>query len=209
MVHNGTVRAGAGQRNPVCFGGRQSVCRRSRRRDDAPAAADGRLARMESSNDEQWMRRAMELAQQGETRKGANPIGCVIVVGGAVVSEACNEVELRHDPTAHAEMVAIRRASKHLQSHELRGAVLYTTLQPCGMCTMASIWAKVGRIVFGAGRDDVHRMYFEDRHLDAMDFIRDAFRNDLVLQGGVLAEECAGLYVPHWARVPRSQRFNV
>ena len=57
----------------------------------------------------------------------------------------------------------------------LRGAVLYTTLQPCGMCTMASIWAKIGRIVYGAGRDDVHDMYFEDRHLDTVNFIRDAY----------------------------------
>ena len=63
------------------------------------------------------------------------------------------------------------------------------TLQPCGMCTMASIWAKIGRIVFGAGRDDVHSEYFEDRHLDTMDFIRDTFRNDLSLEGGLMASD--------------------
>ena len=102
----------------------------------------------------------------------------------------------------------MRQAGARLQCPELRGAVLYTTLQPCGMCTMAAIWAKVGRIVFGAGRDDVHRMYFEDRHLDALDFIRDAFRDDLVLDGGVLADECAALYVPSWAKVPPEQQFN-
>jgi tRNA(adenine34) deaminase len=127
---------------------------------------------------------------------------------GAVLAEACNEVDLRHDPTAHAEIVAIRRAGEHLGNPELRGVVLYTTLQPCGMCTMASIWAKIGRIVFGAGRDDVHPMYFEDRHLDTLDFIRDAFRDDLALEGGVLAAECARLYVPPEADVPRSKQFN-
>ena len=73
----------------------------------------------------------------------------------------------------------MRRAGEKLACEELRGAVLYTTLQPCGMCTMASIWAKIGRIVYGAGREDVHPMYFEDRHLDTVDFIRDAFRRDL------------------------------
>ena len=62
-----------------------------------------------------------------------------------------------------------------MRCNELRDAVLYSTLQPCGMCTMASIWAKVGRIVYGAGRDDVHEMYFEDRHLSTENFIRDAF----------------------------------
>jgi len=164
---------------------------------------------MQNNEDERWMRRAIALACQGEAGQGTNPIGCVIVCDGVVIGEACNEVGLLHDPTAHAEMLAIRRASAALEGRELRGAVLYTTLQPCGMCTMASIWAKVGRIVFGAGRDDVHPMYFEDRHLDTMDFIRDAFRDDLALEGGMLAEDCAGLYVPRWARVPRREQFNV
>jgi tRNA(adenine34) deaminase len=159
-------------------------------------------------DDTRWMRRALELARQGEARAGTNPIGCVLVCDGAVLAEACNEVDLRHDPTAHAEIVAIRRAGERLGNPELRGVVLYTTLQPCGMCTMASIWAKIGRIVFGAGRDDVHPMYFEDRHFDTLDFIRDAFRNDLALEGGVLAAECATLYVPPEANVPKDQQFN-
>jgi tRNA(adenine34) deaminase len=88
---------------------------------------------------------------------GKNPIGCVIVRDGTVIGEGCNEVDLRHDATAHAEMVSMRRAGQKLQCHELRGGMLYTTLQPCGMCTMASIWAKIGRIVYGAGRDDVSK----------------------------------------------------
>ena len=59
---------------------------------------------------------------------------------------------------------------------------------------MASIWSKVGRVVFGAGREDVHRMYFEDRHIDTMTFIADAYRDDIVIEGGVLRAECAALY---------------
>jgi tRNA(adenine34) deaminase len=133
---------------------------------------------------------------------------CVIVLDGQVIGEGCNEVELRHDPTAHAEIVSMRRAGQRLECAEMRDAVLYTTLQPCGMCTMASIWAKVGRIVFGAGRDDVHEMYFEDRHLDTVDFIRDAFRNDLSVEGGLLGNECAALYVPPDAKVPEDEQVN-
>ena len=76
------------------------------------------------------------------------------------------------------------------------------------MCTMASIWAKIGRIVYGAGREDVHEMYFEDRHLDTVDFIRDAFRGDLSLEGGLMVRECAALYVPPDARVPEGEQFN-
>jgi tRNA(adenine34) deaminase len=158
--------------------------------------------------DTAWMRRALELARQGEMREGTNPIGCVIVRDGVVLAEGVNEVGLRHDPTAHAEIVTMRRAGERLQCDEFRDAELYTTLQPCGMCTMASIWAKVGRIVFGAGRDDVHKMYFEDRHLDTLDFIRDAYREDLSIEGGVLAAECAKLYVPPDAPVPEADQFN-
>ncbi|MBS0640684.1 MAG: nucleoside deaminase [Proteobacteria bacterium] len=155
------------------------------------------------------MRRALELARRGEAGDGTNPIGCVIVRDGAVIGEGCNEVDVHHDPTAHAEIVAMRRAGAHLACDELRGAVLYTTLQPCGMCTMASIWAKIGRIVFGAGRDDVHKMYFEDRHLDTVDFIRDSFRDDLALEGGLMARECAALYVGPDEDVPKEEQFNV
>jgi tRNA(adenine34) deaminase len=158
--------------------------------------------------DTKWMRRALALAREGETEPGKNPIGCVIVRHGTMIGEACNEVDLRHDPTAHAEIVSIRRAGKTMQNHELTDAVLYTTLQPCGMCTMASIWAKVGRIVYGAGRDDVHKMYFEDRHLDTLDFIRDAYRNDLSMEGSLMARECAALYVPPEADVPKDEQFN-
>ncbi|WP_158931649.1 nucleoside deaminase [Acidisphaera sp. S103] len=103
-----------------------------------------------------WMKRAIALARGGEATPGKNPIGCVIVCNGNAIGEACNEVDLRRDATAHAEILSMRPAGEKLQNKELRDAVLYTTLQPCGMCTMASIWAKIGRIVYGAGRDDVH-----------------------------------------------------
>ncbi len=161
-------------------------------------------------NDEdiKWMNRAITLARAGNTESGKNGIGCVIVRDGDVIGEGCNEVELRHDATAHAEIVSMRRAGQRLECHELRGAVLYTTLQPCGMCTMASIWAKVGRIVYGAGRREVHSQYFEDRRLDTLDFIRDAFRYDLALEGGLMAQECAALYVPPDAEVPEDEQFN-
>src|ERR1700726_3919993 len=143
-----------------------------------------------------FMRRAMALAREGDRKPGANPIGCVIVLDGAIIGEGYNEVDICHDPTSHAEIVAFR------------GATLYSTLQPCGMCTMASIWAKIGRIVYGAERDQVHPMYFEDRHLDTMDFVRDAFRADLSLSGGLLADECAALYVGPDEEVPQDEQFN-
>ena len=141
-----------------------------------------------------FMRRAIEIAREAPQQAGSAPIGCVIVRHGKIFAEGCNEVGPQCDPTAHAEMVSIRRASAASGSPDLAGATLYSTLQPCGMCSMASIWAKVGKIVFGAERYQVHKMYFEDRHLDTMDFINDAFRGDMQVIPGVLSEECAELY---------------
>ncbi len=149
---------------------------------------------MADSTDETFMRRAIALAQEGLRAPGGSPIGCVIVLDGKIIGEGHNETEGQHDPTAHGEVVAMRRAGTAISNWELRGATLYSTLQPCGMCTMASIWAKIGRIVYGAGRDDVHEMYFEDRHFDTDDFIRDAYRKDLSIEGGLMAKECAELY---------------
>lgn len=162
-----------------------------------------------TNDDEAWMRRALDWARRGERTPGASPIGCVIVRDGAVLAEAHNEVALRHDPTAHAEIVAMRRACEALGADDLRGATLYSTLQPCGMCAMASIWAKLERIVYGAEDTDVHPMYFEDRHTDTMRFIRDAFRDDLTYTGGVMAEECAALYVGPEEHVPEDEQVNL
>lgn len=144
-----------------------------------------------TDDDERFMRRALALAELGRTRPGASPIGCVIVLHGIVVGEGHNEVGIRHDPSAHAEIVAIRRACESLGRDDLRGATLYSTLQPCGMCSMASIWSSIERIVYGARRKDVHGMYFEDRHLDVLDIIDDAFRTDMSVTAGVLEGECA------------------
>jgi len=160
-------------------------------------------------DDIDYMRRALAVARSANAAEGAVAIGCVIVRDGAVLAEGHNETGPRHDPTAHAEMVTIRRACERLASQDLRGATLYCTMQPCGMCSMACIWAKLGRVVYGAGRGDTHRMYFESRHLDTMDFVADAFRDDMSLTGGVLARECATLYPGPDAPIPASEQVNL
>ena len=152
------------------------------------------MQRISREDDERFMRRAIELGQAGDRKPGGSPIGCVIVLDGKIIGEGHNQTEMDCDPTAHGEVVAMRRAGKTIGNWELRGATLYSTLQPCGMCSMASIWAKIGRIVYGAERDQVHKMYFEDRHLSTQDYIRDAYRSDLIMEGGLLADECAQLY---------------
>lgn len=153
------------------------------------------------------MRRAIAIAREAGQGDGAVPIGCVIVRDGEIIAEGANEVALENDPTAHAEIVAIRRATKSV-GPDLRGATLYSTLQPCGMCSMASIWSHVSRVVYSAEREQVNSMYFEDRHFDTMDFIRDAFRDDMSFTGGVLSEESVGLYYKPGDEVPAEEQGN-
>ena len=128
-------------------------------------------------------------------RAGDVPVGAVVVSpSGEVVGEGRNLREVDGDPTAHAEIVALRKLGRRRRAHELPGTTLYCTLQPCGMCTLACVWARVSRVVYGATRRDVHGMYFDTRHLDTADLIRDTFLDDVEVVGGVLASECAELY---------------
>ncbi len=161
------------------------------------------------AEDERWMRTVIEKAIEDGADPSLTPIAAGIVLGGRLIALARNRTEEDSDATAHAEIVAIRAAGREIGDMELRGATLYSTLQPCGMCTMASIWSKVGRVVFGAGREDVHRMYFEDRQIDTLDFIRDAWRNDLVFEGGCLRKECARLYYGPDDIVPIEEQGNI
>ena len=164
---------------------------------------------MADNNDSDFMGEAIRVARHAESQPGCTAVGALVVLDGKVVASACNEVELRGDPTAHAEILAIRRACEAINDVQLRGATLYSTLQPCGMCTMGAIWSKLSRIVYGAGRDDVHRMYFEDRHMDCADFVRDAFRGDLTVSGGVASAECAALYPGPDTEIPASRQANL
>jgi tRNA(adenine34) deaminase len=161
------------------------------------------------SIDEEFMRAAIRVATEKGTDPSRAPIGCVIVMKGNILAARRNKVEEHHDATAHAEIEAIRAAGTSFDNGELRGATLYSTLQPCGMCTMASIWSKVGRIVYGAGREDVHKLYFEARHIDTLDFVAKAYRGDVVIEGGVLRDECAALYYRPWDNVPREEQANL
>lgn len=164
---------------------------------------------MFSETDRKWMRMAIDVAVSKGSDPASSPLGCVIVRDGQVLAAERNQTQELPDATAHAEMMAIRRACERIGDMELRDATLYSTLQPCGMCTMGSIWSKVGRVVYGAGRNDVHEMYFEDRHIDTLSFIADAYRDDIVIEGGCLKDDCARLYYGPDDDVPQEDQGNI
>ena len=160
-------------------------------------------------SDEDWMRRAREHAISEKGSDPANtPIAAILVLDGRELARGVNHTAECCDATAHAEVVTLRAGGAAQGDMRIEGATLYSTLQPCGMCTFASIWAGVSRIVYGAGRDEVHEMYFEDRHLSTLDYVADAYKEDLELVGGVLAQECAELYFRPWDEVPEDMQAN-
>ncbi len=160
------------------------------------------------NKDERFMRLAMEQARLGDQTPGAGEVGCVIVRGDAVCAAGHNEAHLRNDPTAHAEIVTLRKLGEKLKTIDFSGLTLYVTLQPCSMCAAACVWAKISRIVFGATRDDVHSMYFDAKHLNANQLIADAYKDDIEVVGGVLGSDCAEFYYKPHEQPPSEEQEN-
>lgn len=114
------------------------------------------------ADDEVHLGRALELARRSAL-EGGGPFGAVVARAGRVLGEGANRVTLERDPTAHAEIVALRAACARERTHDLAGAVLYASCEPCPMCLGAALWARVERVVFAATRDDAAAAGFDDR----------------------------------------------
>ncbi|MBC7589666.1 MAG: nucleoside deaminase [Salinibacterium sp.] len=116
----------------------------------------------DDTTDARWLERTIELAT-GNVATGGGPFGALIVRDGKLVAEGQNRVTANLDPTAHAEVIAIRAACQVVGDFSLAGATLYTSCEPCPLCLSAALWARVDRVVFAADRDDAARGGFDDR----------------------------------------------
>jgi guanine deaminase len=114
------------------------------------------------TGNETLMRRAIELSLEMMRSNKGGPFGAVVVRDGAVIAEGFNQVTSSFDPTAHAEVVAIRRACQALQRFDLTGCEIYTSCEPCPMCLSAIYWARLDRIWFGNDRQDAASVGFRD-----------------------------------------------
>jgi len=137
--------------------------------------------------DRQFMEQALEQARLAALA-GEVPVGAVIVRNGEVISKAFNQPITNHDPSAHAEMLALRQAALSAENYRLPGTTLYVTLEPCIMCAGAMLHARVDRIVYGAA----------DPKTGAAGSVLDVFsskqiNHQTVLEGGMMAEECSQL----------------
>jgi guanine deaminase len=113
-------------------------------------------------SDSEFLARAIELASDN-VRNGGGPFGALIVRDGVIVAEGQNRVTANLDPTAHAEVMAIRAACQAVGDFSLAGMTLYTSCEPCPLCMSASLWARLDRVVFAADREDAARGGFDDR----------------------------------------------
>jgi len=137
--------------------------------------------------DARWMRAALALADKA-WRRGEVPVGAVVVADGKIIGRGFNTPIVRHDPTAHAEMAALRDAAQTLGNYRLPDCDLYVTLEPCPMCAGAILQARVRRLFFGAA----------DPKTGACGSVVDLFaeprlNHQTTVAGGVLAEECGAL----------------
>lgn len=119
------------------------------------------------AQDSHWLGEAVSLATLNVT-DGGGPFGALIVEGAGVLGSGVNRVTRDNDPTAHAEVSAIRDACRRRGDFRLDGTVLYTSCEPCPLCLAAALWARVDRVVFAADRDDAARGGFDDREFYEM-----------------------------------------
>lgn len=128
-----------------------------------------------------YMRRALELAQRAQA-EGEVPIGAVVVLNDEVIGEGWNRPIAAHDPSAHAEIQAMRAAASRLKNYRLTGATLYVTLEPCDMCVGTMFHARIARAVYGA--KDPKKL---------------VLKNQVKIEGGVLADECGAILTGFFA----------
>jgi tRNA(Arg) A34 adenosine deaminase TadA len=141
-----------------------------------------------SAEDEAYMRRALQLAEHARDAENEVPVGAVLVQDGQIVGLGWNRNITLHDPTAHAEIMALRAAGEKVANYRIVGATLYVTLEPCAMCAMALVHARIGRVVYGTidpktgAAGSVFDTLVSDRHNHRID-----------VQGGLLADASATL----------------
>jgi tRNA(adenine34) deaminase len=138
----------------------------------------------QSEQDEFWMRRAIELAAQAEAL-GEVPVGAVIVCDDEMIGEGFNQPITANDPTAHAEIVALRNAAKKINNYRLVGASLYVTLEPCTMCVGALIHSRIQRLIYATTEPKSGAVQSRSQLLSA-----DYFNHKIEVTSGVLAQQC-------------------
>jgi guanine deaminase len=142
--------------------------------------------------DQEFMKLAISRTREG-IAAGQSPFGAVLALEGRVIAATHNTVWLSTDPTAHAEINCLRASARALSTINLSGATLFSTCEPCPMCLAATHWAKVTRVVYGASIADATGAGFNELAVAARD-LATMGRSPLIVEGGLLVEECVALF---------------
>ena len=140
-----------------------------------------------SESDDYWMQHAFELARKAEA-SGEVPVGAVIVADGRIIGQGFNSPISTSDPTAHAEIIALRDAALHMRNYRMPGTTLYVTLEPCMMCAGAMVHARVERLVYGAADPKTGII---DSHLNLLD--QETVNHRIQVTSGVMQDECSSI----------------
>ena len=127
----------------------------------------------------EYMKVAKELAEENLTTNAGGPFGACVVKDGEIIGRGSNKVVSENDPTAHAEIIAIREACKNIGSHDLSGCELYTSCYPCPMCLSAIIWANIKKVYYGNTKEDAAEIGFRDEFI--YEYIKNGNNNADVL----------------------------
>lgn len=120
---------------------------------------------MITEQDKQFIKRAIELSEKGMDSNAGGPFGAIVVKDGEIIAEGFNKVTSNNDPTAHAEVIAIRRACEKLGTFQLDGCVIYTSCEPCPMCLGAMYWARPKAVYYACTKEDAAKIGFDDQFI--------------------------------------------
>ena len=157
-----------------------------------------------TEQNEIFMRRAIALAQNGIDSNLGGPFGAIVVRDGEIIGEGWNQVTSTNDPTAHAEVVAIRNACRQLSSFQLDGCAIYTSCEPCPMCLGAIYWARPAQVFFGCTREDAAKVGFDDQFI--YEEIEKNFEHRQMKLANFLREEALVVF-QNWTNKPDKTEY--
>jgi len=154
--------------------------------------------------DDRFMQEALALARRGVSQGHGGPFGAVVVRAGEIIGRGWNQVVLQQDPTAHAEILAIRDACRRLARFHLEGGILYTSCEPCPMCLSATYWARIPTLVYAAAASDAAAIGFDDRRIKQ--FLRQPLTRGKIRVRRSLQQEALEIF-RQWEEDPDKIRY--
>ena len=159
---------------------------------------------MPDENQKRFMQEAIDLSIENVSRGNGGPFGAVVVKDGQIIARGCNQVTTKNDPTAHAEIIAIKEACKKLDSFQLDNCILYTSCEPCPMCLGAIYWARPKKVFYACNRTDAAEIDFDDQFI--YDEIQKSTKNRQIEFKNIMKQEGFNVF-KNWKLKPNKIKY--